>query len=290
MTEQTEARTERAEHVGPVRLSAELSAGVIEVNAAHTDTAEVRLESINPGDEVAADLIARTRIETVGDRFTVRVPSPANVSGGRTHQGIQAAAGYGNVVVAGNIFGNVQVGGNMYVGDGGVRVGGSVSGAVFGGAVRMAVTVPSGSDVSGRTVSADMRVIADPLRVYADHQEAAADPEAATRTFVGKAEFKSTSGDLDTVGVHKVEATTIGGDVTTDGAKAMKVSTTSGDVRAESLAGDLFVRTVSGDIRAEAKVNCSVHAESVSGDVTVYRDHGLTVNVSARSVSGRVRT
>lgn len=280
MTEES-ARVERATRTGAVQLLVQLTAGEVEVRAAHTDVAEVRLEPVMPGDEVAAELIDRAKISTVDGRFSVRVPQPAhgvtNVVAGR-QVGIQAVSGQGNIVVGNNIYGGVVMGGNMYVGDGGVRVGGvNVGGSVaIGGAVRVIATVPSGSDVSGRTVSADMRVTAD--------------PEATTRTHVGKVVFNSTSGNLETVGAHRIEATTVSGDITAEGAKAMNISSTSGDVRAESLAGNLFARTISGDIRAHAVADCTVQAESVSGDVTVNRERGLTVNVSARSVSGRVRT
>lgn len=259
-------RVEQLEHVGAVDLHLALTAGEIEVRAAATDVAEVTLEPVTPGDEVALDLIARTTVTKDGNSFAVRVPAPP----GGVIGGVQSVVGNGNIVV-GNIVGGISfVSGAVFVG--GRRVVNQATVVSTGGLVRVTATVPGDSHVSAKTVSA-------PLTAYTDGGSEFAEVV-----------FTSTSGDLNTVGARRVNAHSVSGDITADGAQWMLANSTSGDVRADSLAGNLDVRSISGDIRVHAKAPCHVRASSVSGDVTVTRANGVTVSVDAGSVSGRVRT
>lgn len=271
MTE--EKRVEQLEHVGAVNLYVKVTSGGIEVRATKTDTAEVTLEPVTPGDEVALDLIARTTVTKEGGQFRVRVPKPPN-----TVTGVQSVYGNGNIVV-GNVSGTVisvgDIVGGMTIGRGGVRIGGvAAQGVVIGnaGQVRVTVTVPGESHISAETTSA-------PMNVYTD-----ADVQLAETVFT------SVSGDLTAVGSRRVNAHSVSGDITADGAEWMLANSTSGDIRAESLTGSLNARSISGGVRAHAKADGSVTASSISGDVTVTRDRGVTVTVDAGSVSGRVRT
>ncbi len=268
MTE--EKRTEKVGHVGAVNLTLELMAGEIEVRAAKTDVAEVTLEPVYPGDEVALDLIARARIEAMANSFRVVVPAPPGGVVGR-----QTVYGNNNIVV-GNVIGNVvsvgDVYGGIFIGGRGVAVGGHSVVAHSGGLVRITATVPSESHVNAKTVAAPMTAQADVDTAFAE------------------VVFSSKSGDLTVVGARRVNAHSISGDITADGAQWMHANSTSGDIRAESLMGNLDARSVSGDIRVHAKTSCQVFASSVSGDVTVTKDSDTNVSVEASSVSGRVRT
>lgn len=250
-------RVEQLEHVGAVNLHLQLTAGEIEVRAAATDVAEVTLEPVTPGDEVALALIARTTVTKDGNSFAVRVPKPPNtVRSGGTH------------VVVGDIVGGLIINSGVYVG--GQHVTTVSSGGV--GMVRLTATVPGNSHVTAKTSSAPMYAFTDGGSEFAE------------------VVFNSTSGDLNTVGARRVNAHSVSGDITADSAQWMLANSTSGDVRAESLAGNLEARSISGDIRVHAKAPCHVRATSVSGDVTVTRASGVTVSVDAGSVSGRVRT
>lgn len=273
MTE--EKRTRVLEHTGAVNLNVDLTSGVIDVRASDIegDVAQVTLEPMFVGDEVAVGLIERAEIHMSANAVRVHVPPPPNVG---SVVGMQTVYGSNNIVV-GNVIGNVVSVGDVYggitIGGGrGVQVGGAVHIGGSPGQVRVTVTVPTASHVTAKTVSADM-----------------------IATAVGNAEFAevvftSKSGDLTAVGARRVNAHSISGNITADGAEWMHANSTSGDIRAESLAGNLDARSVSGDVRAHAVVDCSITASSVSGDINITRKAGVMVSVDAGSVSGRVRT
>ncbi|HET9144057.1 DUF4097 family beta strand repeat-containing protein [Actinophytocola sp.] len=272
MTE--EKRTRVLEHVGAVNLHIDVTTGSIEVRAsrAEGDVAQVTLEPVFPGDEVALALIERAEIHMSGSNVRVIVPAPPG-SGRRVVYGshnVVVGNVIGNVVSVGDVYGGIFVGGN-----GEVRIGSVGGGTVHMGTpgqVRVTAMVPSDSHVTGKTVAGDMSVSTD------------GEAEFAEVTFTSK------NGDLRAVGARRVNAHTVAGDITASGARWMQANSVSGDISAESLAGELNARSVSGDIEVYAVADGSVTASTVSGDVRVTRSSGVNVSVNAGSVSGRVRT
>lgn len=103
-------------------------------------------------------------------------------------------------------------------------------------------------------------------------------------TLVGK----TTAADVETYGeLAAADVETISGALSIDTVAQPRLRSTSGDIRIARLTGDGRLRTVSGDVRVHAAVECSLSAQSVSGDIRV---SGARVDLDASSVSGRITT
>lgn len=236
----------------PVALNIEVGHGRIEIRTDPSRPAAVRAEPITPNDKVALDLIARARTTDTGDRLDVRFPDPPGGSGG-----------HGNIFVQG---GSLHVSGVSII-NGDVVMNGVRAG---GGGLNVTAIVPPGSSVTLRTKTADATVI-------------------ARRDEIPSLAFSTTSGDLNTQGVGNVEAHSISGDVEADEATGAQVNTTSGDIELTRLRGNVNIRTVSGDIDAHCLVSATIQANTVSGDVKVSSEPGVTPDVRASTVSGKTR-
>ena len=108
--------------------------------------------------------------------------------------------------------------------------------------------------------------------------------------------------------VEGASVSTVSGSIVTDGTRGpVVVNTVSGEITVRDHAGDLRLNSVSGELTASgalgrvvsstvsgaitldvAAPSASVVASSVSGDVTVRLPAGRGVNISARSLTGRV--
>jgi DUF4097 and DUF4098 domain-containing protein YvlB len=151
--------------------------------------------------------------------------------------------------------------------------------------IRLRVVAPSGSKLSARAGSADIR----------------------TRGRLGRAEINAASGDvtIDEVGSLNasvasgdLEAAKVAGDAKIESASGDvevahlegngAISTASGDVHLGEALGDLRIRTASGDQRIGALREGHVELASASGDVHVGIRPGSLLQVDARSSSGDV--
>lgn len=262
---------------GPMTFEVDLSAGEVEVVVEDREYAEVWLEPVHAGDEVAAELIEGSTHSCRGGVLDLRVPHPK-----------PTAIGAGGAVIAGSVN-NVTVfsGGNMTVVNGQV-VGwsGTVGHVTTGGAVRVTARLPQCSAVSAATVSADL----------------------STRNPVEGVRFRTKSGDLEVAECRLVKAQTVSGDVRVDEVGSVEVSTTSGDFTARSVedfavtsvSGDIRVqrwsgaradaRSVSGDVDIHAAIDGPVAVSTVSGDIRLTAGDGVTVRPMTSTVTGRVRT
>ncbi len=104
-------------------------------------------------------------------------------------------------------------------------------------------------------------------------------------------EFASASGDLAVETADAVEAQTASGDIILGTVRtSTSAKSASGDVQIASLVGDARVESVSGDVSATVDGSCKIDAHSVSGDVVVDIRQGLVVTVSAKTLSGDLRS
>ncbi|MEV0057262.1 DUF4097 family beta strand repeat-containing protein [Saccharopolyspora shandongensis] len=264
--------------LGEMTFELDMADGQVEILLEDRERAEILLEPVMAGDEVAADLISRTRHTSRGSVLDLRVPHPAPtvLSGGRTviHQS------FGHVGRGAVVTGVVMVNGQVISGNT------ATTHVVGGGGVKVTARLPHGSRLKATTVSADV--------VANEH--------------LPTVDFQSTSGDMYVFSTDRLRAHTISGDVTVDTADQVNAEATSGDVRigeardirARTISGDIDagrligsraqLKSVSGDVRLHAKDDAEVTARTVSGDIRITAYDGVRVNAHARSVSGRVRT
>jgi DUF4097 and DUF4098 domain-containing protein YvlB len=136
-----------------------------------------------------------------------------------------------------------------------------------GPAVRVVASVPDGSSVDVKTVSADVAV---------DGRVAKADLKAVS----GDVRIESVEGDLDLKSVSgDLFAGRVGG--------RLDANTVSGDVQVREVGRGARVKTVSGDQTIESVAEGEVRIQSVSGDVRVGIAPGASVWMDVRSVSGK---
>jgi len=153
--------------------------------------------------------------------------------------------------------------------------------------VDIIVTVPSGSSLSSKSMSAQVTATGR----YAT---------AAVNTASGEVSLDTVDGDAE---VHCAS-----GDITIGSARAVKVHSASGRVRIDHAGGDVEVHSASGRIRVGV-ADASVNAKTASGDITVEDARagvvslnaasgdlhvgvraGVTAHLDVSSVSGRIRS
>ncbi|MCR3719919.1 MULTISPECIES: DUF4097 domain-containing protein [Prauserella salsuginis group] len=267
---------------GAARFAVDAAAGEVQVRAGQTDTARVTLEPLTPGDAAAERLIERARIDSEGDRLSVRLPDDDGGSVQTVGPTGPTSIGGGSYVAVGssNVVNTVIQGNGSVVNTGGGTV---VNGAVISGG---STVISNGQVISGG--SSGVRVVA--------HL-----PEDSAVKLSGGSASLHTTGEL-----ASVEAATVSGGVEVDRARSAEVRTTSGrvsvahtgdlrahsvsgDVAVRSLAGTAHVRSTSGDVAVHATDDSTLNARSTSGDVTVSALEGVHVDESVKTVSGQVR-
>lgn len=179
---------------------------------------------------------------------------------------------------------------------------------VFGNHARLAVTVtvPTASQVSARTGSADLDLDGELSAVQLRSGSGDIAVELATGPAVletgsgairlGEAgadlRIKSGSGHVS-VGsaARSVVASTGSGDVelgTTHG--TVSVKTGSGDLRVTSAGGDVSLATGSGDLEIQSAGHGRITGKGASGDIRVAIPAGVPVWTDVTTVSGRIRS
>jgi hypothetical protein len=136
---------------------------------------------------------------------------------------------------------------------------------------------------------------------------AAATADVQIRGRMGRLELTGASGDVDVEECAELQLRSASGDVrigsitgraTVASASGdlrvgsvgggLEMRTASGDVTVGETSGDVSVGSASGDVRIDAAGGGSVHAKTVSGDVSVAVRPGLRVWLDLSSVSGRM--
>ncbi|MEV5946169.1 DUF4097 family beta strand repeat-containing protein [Streptomyces sp. NPDC051993] len=256
MTERTFVSTS----TGPVVLGLELPMGSVHVQVLDSLThARVALRTADTSGP-AADVVNAARITENGQTIAVEVPEI------RGNVMMQSVRGNRITQSMGTVYGSVT----------GITI---VNGRVITG----------GSDTMTRVSEIEARISlpADSsLAVVSQSADAVVDGE------VDRMEFRSTSGDLQADGARAVSASTTSGDLTVwRVGEQIAARSVSGDIAVDLYSGNSAeLVTTSGDVNVHATLKASgaIRANSISGDVTV--SGGRDLNVSARSVSGDVRT
>lgn len=128
--------------------------------------------------------------------------------------------------------------------------------------VRLHARVPEGTDLDLQAASAD---------AWVDGR-------------LGRASFKTASGDVNAGALDALDVKTASGDVKVDRVSGdLTLSTASGDVYAGEIEGRVEARLASGDLRL-ATVRGEVRASTASGDIRIDRFEGS--DLSVKSVSG----
>lgn len=242
----------------PVTLSIELDAGEVVIDSTTTAATEIELRPLNPGDADAAALIERAQVQHSGDTVTVHLPSERSGLFRRTPE------------------------------------------------IRIAAHLPVGSTLVARLRSADLRVTGELDHVRAETASGtvtladvagfavvtAASGDIRIGTVGGDLRLKSASGDVR-IEVCCADCTveSASGDVTLGVVEGdLNVRTASGDVTVRSAEAAVRARTASGDVDLKQVRSGKVEVNTVSGDVEVGVERGMSVWLDVSSLSGDVRS
>ncbi|MEU2873776.1 DUF4097 family beta strand repeat-containing protein [Streptomyces olivoreticuli] len=255
-------RTFVSQSTGPVVLGLDLPMGSVHVQVLGSITTARVVLRTDDSSGPAADAVSRARSSQNGQALSVEVPEiPGNVMT-QSIRGNRVVQSMGTVY--GEVVGMTIVGGRVTTGGTGVI--GTVS------PVEAVVTLPVGSCLAVVSQSADARVYGGDVEIM---------------------DFRSVSGDLRVDGARHLSASTTSGDVMVGRlADRLTARSVSGDITVDSYSGSgAELTTTSGDIgiRATGQAAGVLRASTVSGDVRVTGGREQ-LRVSARSVSGRVRT
>ncbi|MER7011513.1 DUF4097 family beta strand repeat-containing protein [Saccharopolyspora sp. NPDC000359] len=263
---------------GPMQLKLDMAAGeVLVVIEEDRERAEVVLEPVVPGDEVAEDLIARTEVTGLATGWRVmdvRIPHPE-----LTRVGAGIHQSFGSIAQGAVVTGVVVVNGQVISGN-------PTQGMVSGGGVRVTARVPVGSEVWPTTVSADVDIQGRPECIRFTSTSGDLRVDTATEVWT-----RTVSGDVDLGACLAVNADTTSGSVIVGRAWSVEARTVSGDVTIDRFIGDAArLRSTSGTLRLHASTTCKVTAVTTSGGIAITADDPPLVEVFAHSISGRVRT
>lgn len=179
---------------------------------------------------------------------------------------------------------NVQ---NVVSGNSGSTV--QINGMTFSGTIDSGVTMV-GNDIyiGGRKVVSDGRVIAQQGTAVSGGTgrimvEIRLPQHSGLRLSTTSARLR-VRGDIQTLDVN-----TTSGDVQAEGVHTLYAHSVSGDIEAERVETRLDAQTTSGDIEIGAYNGGSLHATSVSGDVTISATPAAHDMASVRTVSGGIR-
>ncbi|MEU9100479.1 DUF4097 family beta strand repeat-containing protein [Streptomyces sp. NPDC048361] len=257
MTERTFVSTS----TGPVVLGLDLPMGRVHVQVLDSLThARVTLRTADTSGP-AADVVNAARITENGQTIAVEVPEI------RGNVMMQSVRGNRITQSMGTVYGSVT---GVTIVNGRVVTGGGTDTVTRVGEIEARVSLPANSSLAVVSQSADAVVDGD----------------------VDRIEFRSTSGDLHADGARTVTAYSTSGDLNVwRVAEYVAARSVSGDISVDLYSGsDAELITTSGNVSVHATLRASgtVRANSVSGDVSV--NGGRDLHVSARSVSGHVRT
>ncbi len=163
----------------------------------------------------------------------------------------------------------------------------------WSGGVDFTVAVPSGANVTLRTVSGDLRVtnIGGELRAETVSGDIVAGQLGRVRT------LKSVSGDIQATDIEGEELTagTVSGEVVGRNVrvKAIDLEAVSGDLRLTEVESDrVSMRSISGDVEYAGRLARSGRYElqSHSGDITLTPAGTVGFDVDANTFSGDIRS
>jgi len=241
----------------PVKLSIELEAGEVVIDATTTASTDIELRPARPGDEDAIALIAQTKVEHSGDTVVVHVPGARG--GGlfrRTPEiVITARMPVGSTLAAKLASADLRVTGELEH----VRVDTASGDATIADVSGSAVILAASGDIKIGTIGGDLRVKSASGDVEIDTCCA----DCSVQTASGDIALGTVEGDLD-------------------------VKTASGDIRVGAADASVRARTASGEVELGHVRTGKVAVETVSGEVAVAVERGTSVWLDVSSLSGTV--
>ncbi|MDO8362673.1 MAG: DUF4097 family beta strand repeat-containing protein [Actinomycetota bacterium] len=153
-----------------------------------------------------------------------------------------------------------------------------------GRSCRLVVTVPSGTDVTIDSASAEVRLAGSLGSVRVRTASGDIEIDASRRCEVTTASGDISCGTVD----GDATITSISGDCSVRGVGGrMEATLTSGDLRVDHCAGDLAVVSTSGSARIGHCGGAEVSLRSLSGDVRVGLPSGIRVDADISTLSGK---
>lgn len=151
--------------------------------------------------------------------------------------------------------------------------------------VRLAVTLPPGSDIEIKTASGDVLGSID----AGDLIVATASGDVRFGDITRKAKIKSASGDVFVGDVRgEFDGVAASGDFRIDSVSGeATVSTASGDIVIDEASGPTAAKTASGDISIRSFSGSSLSTLSMSGDITIWLAPGMSIDADISTISGQ---
>ena len=153
--------------------------------------------------------------------------------------------------------------------------------------VRIAVSLPAGSDVDIKTASGDILGSVDTGQLFV----ASASGDARFGDVSKKAKIKTASGDVfigDVAG--DFQGVSASGDFRIDTVSGeLTVTTASGDIFVDGAGGRTTAKSASGDITIGLFSGPAVSALSMSGDIAVGLAPGMSIEAELATMSGSLR-
>ena len=173
--------------------------------------------------------------------------------------------------------------------------------SVGGGRLRVEVVVPTGSSVTAKSGSGDLRLTGalDTLELRSGSGDitAASGQRVSTVTGSGSSrveragtvEATAGSGDVWVGEADEVRARVGSGDITIDRARQVRGNTGSGTVRVGEVS-DAHLGSGSGSVKVRRATGGEIKATAASGSVTVGVADGVAAMLDCQSITGRVRS
>ena len=160
--------------------------------------------------------------------------------------------------------------------------------------VAFEVIVPSGTEVSAKSVSGDIEV----TNVQGELKAETVSGEVEIQEAEKLVSAKSVSGNVEVDsarGTENIEISSVSGDVKVDGLEASRVTfeSVSGDIEiTDADCGRASIKTVSGDVRYVGSLEASGRYEfkSHSGDVNIAVSGDTGFEIDAKSFSGEIES
>lgn len=239
----------------PTTLRVDLASGSIAIDTVDGGETTIELAPLCQGDDAAAELVARARVEQVGDAVVVSVPTTSGTLRRVPEVELVARVPTGSSVDIRTKSADVTSTGELARFDS----------TTASGDIRVQHVTGT---VEIRTASGDVSI----RRVDADAQVQSASGSVSIAAALGPVTVGTASGDID--------VTRAGGPVT--------ATTASGDIRLGELAAGADGRTASGDIEVRTARCGPLQLNSASGDVRVGVPAGTLAWLDVASMSGDV--
>lgn len=264
---------------GPVTFDLDCRIGYVSIVAdSDHDTARVELVAHDPGETLAASVIADAEITSDDGRFTVRIPWPDSttlveqVSGGGSVVNSFTGSNSGNLVQAGDI----HVDGDFFA------AATSHSAPPRSAGITIRAYLPVQSSLLVKAGVAD--VVAS--GIYESAEIRTTIGAITVGSVLGDAELSSNTGDIS-IGLATNALLKNGiGDIRVGGVQVVTATATTGEIRVDDVGQRADLRTTIGNIKVASAHKCTVKARTSTGNI---RATGTGIDLDADTSIGKVR-